>query len=167
MRAGSLDLFGVCYYLPHMDIQNEGLKKSKQVIVLRKDLNMRKGKMVSQGAHASLKAILDLMEDNHGNFKYISTQGKTGEHTYHLYSQGGSPLDDWLKGKFTKITVSVNSELELIELYEKAKSNGLICSLITDAGLTEFNGIPTKTAIAIGPGWSEDIDSLTGHLPLL
>jgi len=30
----------------------------KQVIVLRKDLGMRKGKMVDQGAHASLGAIL-------------------------------------------------------------------------------------------------------------
>jgi peptidyl-tRNA hydrolase len=31
----------------------------KQVIVLRKDLNMRKGKMVAQGAHASMRAILN------------------------------------------------------------------------------------------------------------
>ena len=30
----------------------------KQVIVLRKDLNMRKGKMVAQGAHASMAALL-------------------------------------------------------------------------------------------------------------
>ncbi len=29
----------------------------KQVIVLRKDLNMRKGKMVAQGAHASMRAV--------------------------------------------------------------------------------------------------------------
>ena len=32
----------------------------KQVIVIRKDLNMRKGKMVAQGAHASMAAILNL-----------------------------------------------------------------------------------------------------------
>ena len=31
----------------------------KQVIVLRKDLNMRKGKMVAQGAHASMKVFFD------------------------------------------------------------------------------------------------------------
>ena len=32
----------------------------KQTIVLRKDLNMRKGKMIAQGAHASMRAILML-----------------------------------------------------------------------------------------------------------
>ena len=33
--------------------------QTKQVIVIRKDLNMRKGKMIAQGAHASMKVILD------------------------------------------------------------------------------------------------------------
>jgi PTH2 family peptidyl-tRNA hydrolase len=38
----------------------------KQVIIIRKDLNMRKGKMIAQGAHASMKAIFDLMwNQNH------------------------------------------------------------------------------------------------------
>lgn len=32
----------------------------KQVIVMRKDLNMRKGKMIAQGAHASVDALLSL-----------------------------------------------------------------------------------------------------------
>jgi len=32
----------------------------KQVIVLRKDLQMRKGKMIAQGAHASMKVFFDL-----------------------------------------------------------------------------------------------------------
>jgi PTH2 family peptidyl-tRNA hydrolase len=36
-----------------------------------------------------------------------------------------------------------------------------------DAGLTEFNGVPTKTCIAIGPNWSDEIDEITGHLKLL
>jgi PTH2 family peptidyl-tRNA hydrolase len=34
-------------------------KLAKQVIVMRKDLGMRKGKMIAQGAHASLKVLLD------------------------------------------------------------------------------------------------------------
>ena len=33
----------------------------KQVIVIRKDLNMRKGKIGSQTAHASLASVLDQM----------------------------------------------------------------------------------------------------------
>ena len=31
----------------------------KQVIVMRRDLNMRKGKMVAQGAHASMAVLLN------------------------------------------------------------------------------------------------------------
>lgn len=31
----------------------------KQVLVIRKDLNMRKGKMVAQGAHSAMKVVFD------------------------------------------------------------------------------------------------------------
>ena len=116
----------------------------KQVIVLRKDLNMRKGKMVAQGAHASLGAIL--------------RDGKLKK---------SKDIDAWLEGRFTKICVSVNSEEELLEVYQDAKRAGLICSLITDAGLTEFDGVPTKTAVAVGPGVPSKIDKITGDLKLL
>ena len=40
-------------------------------------------------------------------------------------------------------------------------------SLIEDAGLTEFNGEKTITAIAIGAASSERIDKLTKNLKLL
>jgi PTH2 family peptidyl-tRNA hydrolase len=113
----------------------------KQVIVLRKDLNMRKGKMVAQGAHASMKATLENL--NHPDVKA------------------------WLAGAFTKIAVSVDSENELKQVYENAKEKGLICSLILDAGLTEFNGVPTYTAVAVGPAAKSKVDEITGHLKLL
>jgi peptidyl-tRNA hydrolase, PTH2 family len=125
----------------------------KQVIVIRKDLNMRKGKMVAQGAHASMKVILDKMSKMVDEWK--------------LNLDEGSSIQKWLEGKFTKICVSVDSEAELIEIYDRARSNGIICSIITDAGLTEFDGIPTKTAVAIGPAWPEEIDPITSHLKLL
>ncbi len=123
----------------------------KQVIVLRKDLNMRKGKMVAQGAHASMKAILNQASGAYG----VLTIKMTDE------------MEDWLMGIFTKICVSVDSEDELLELYENAKDAGLICSLIQDAGLTEFDGVPTYTAVAIGPAKAADIDKITGNLKLL
>ena len=34
-------------------------RRAKQVIVMRKDLNMRKSKMIAQGAHGSMKVLLD------------------------------------------------------------------------------------------------------------
>ena len=117
----------------------------KQVIVLRKDLNMRKGKMVAQGSHACLSAIL-------------TSQGTIKKN---------SDVKAWLDGRFTKICVSVDSEEELLEVYEHAKRLKLVCSLIKDAGLTEFNGIPTLTAVAVGPGKEEVVNKVTGNLKLL
>lgn len=123
----------------------------KQTIVLRKDLNMRKGKMVAQGAHASMRAILQLGRQQGDSFVI--------------------PLDErlapWLLGRFKKICVSVNSEVELLELHQKAQAAGIISALIQDAGLTEFGGVPTYTAIAVGPDRADRVDSVTGGLPLL
>ena len=133
-------------------------KIAKQVIVIRKDLNMRKGKMVAQGAHASMAAVLDRMV-------ILSHKKEIQEKT--LILESGTPMESWINGLFTKVCVSVDSELELLEIYEKAKAAGLIASIITDAGLTEFNGVPTKTCIAIGPNWSDEVNEITGHLKLL
>lgn len=123
-------------------------KVAKQVIVMRKDLGMRKGKMVAQGAHASLGAVL-----------YIQS-GPTG------FGWRG-PLDSWLEGTFTKICVGVNSETELMQVYKAAIQANLPVKLIIDAGHTEFHGVPTRTCLAIGPAWADDIDKITGELTLL
>ena len=131
----------------------------KQVIVIRKDLNMRKGKQISQGCHASMKVFLDLCE-----YQRISSD----ESRLIFYLDGDdSDWSVWLNGLFTKVVVSCDSEQELIDIYQQAKDKGLPCSLIIDAGLTEFNGIPTKTCVAIGPAKSEEINPITGHLKLL
>lgn len=140
--------------------------KSKQVIVMRKDLNMRKGKMIAQGAHASMKVILDFMHLS-GDFKYIHSDGKEGRQEMIGHIKAGTALSDWLNGLFTKVCVSVDSEKELLEVYDKAEEAGFLCSLIQDAGLTEFGGVPTYTCCAIGPAWDEEIDKITGHLKLL
>ena len=76
-------------------------------------------------------------------------------------------VKEWLSGPFTKIAVSVNSEEELFDIMNKAKEAGLITALITDAGRTEFNGIPTNTCIAIGPATHEELLPITGSLKLL
>ena len=61
---------------------------------------------------------------------------------------------------FTKICLCVEDEKELLKLYNKVKKErpDIPCELITDCGLTEFNGVPTNTCIGIGPFWNEDID---------
>ena len=117
----------------------------KQVIVMRNDLNMRKGKMCAQAAHASIHCLLDSV----------------------LYDVGPSKIQvEWLTQGMTKICVRVDSEEELLEVYQQAKAAGLEVHLITDAGITEFKE-PTRTCIAIGPDRADKIDKITGELKLL
>lgn len=134
----------------------------KQVIVMRNDLNMRKGKMVAQGAHAAMKVLLDEGSVSRG------MGGLSGREPISF------SIDDlsehflgWIDGAFTKVCVRCDSEDELVELYNQAKDAKLPCSLIEDNGATEFNGVKTKTCIAIGPAEAELIDTITGHLKLL
>lgn len=128
-------------------------QSAKQIIVMRKDLNMRKGKMVAQGAHASVNVVLE-METN--------WDAKLAD--------GGLPkgevYKEWINGLTTKICVSVDSEQELLDLHGKAVEAGILCSLVQDAGLTEFKE-PTYTALAIGPDHPHVIDPITKHLKLL
>lgn len=113
----------------------------KQVIVLRKDLGMRAGKMVAQGAHASLAVILDNQDDPR--------------------------VKEWLNNSFTKVVVRVESEAELNAVHLSAIRAGLLSEYIVDNGATEFNGVKTPTAVAIGPDTPENLHPVTGHLRLL
>jgi PTH2 family peptidyl-tRNA hydrolase len=125
--------------------------QAKQVIVMRKDLNMRKGKMIAQGAHASLKVFLDRGALGPGGYEFTVTPAMAA----------------WLGGRFTKVCVSVDSEAALDEIVAKAQAANVPCALIVDAGATEFHGVPTKTCCAIGPAWTDEVDAITGALPLL
>ncbi len=131
--------------------------KTKQVIVLRKDLKMRKGKMVAQGAHASMAVILDA-----GMYWEGSDKAKPS-----ITIPLDEVLQDWLAGTFTKICVGVDSEQELLDIHRKATEELIPCSLIQDKGLTEFGGVPTYTAVAVGPDEEELVNKITGHLILL
>lgn len=133
------------------------MRKTKQVIVARKDLNMSPGKLAAQVAHASMGALL--------NMSYIDrTDGYIDTITLDL--QEDTILGDWLNGEFTKICLSVDSEEALMEVYQLALEVGLPAKLIEDNGHTEFNGVKTKTCVGIGPGWIDDIDAVTGKLSL-
>lgn len=132
------------------------MKEAKQVIVVRRDLGMSRGKMSSQVAHASLGCFLLLSrQEQDEDIKKIS-----------ILFKEDSPLDCWLNGKFTKIVLAVDSLDELEKLYEEASNANLLTVMITDAGLTEFGNIPTKTCLCIGPHFPELIDPVTGMLPL-
>ncbi|MBI4151495.1 peptidyl-tRNA hydrolase [Candidatus Woesearchaeota archaeon] len=111
----------------------------KQVILVRHDLQLPKGKLAAQVAHASVEAVL-------------KTDPKT--------------VKSWRAEGMAKIVLKVKDEKELLFYYQKAKDDGLISSLITDAGRTVI-APGTKTCVAIGPEEEEAIDLVTGRLPLL
>jgi PTH2 family peptidyl-tRNA hydrolase len=129
---------------------------SKQVLVMKKfpkNRNLRTGKYVAQGAHAALGAIFSL--------------GRMDPDLQHFVISTENPfVYEWIVGRFTKVTVYVETDEELEAIYVKAREAGIAAALITDAGLTEFAGVPTITAVGVGPDNVEKIDALTGHLPL-
>jgi len=133
------------------------MKEPKQVIIMRKDLNMRKGKMVAQGAHASMKVFFD---------RFV-WEGQDAYGWAKLFVETNSPMAKWINGSFTKITVGADSLSEVVNAYEEAKKQNIPCSLILDAGLTEFGRVPTITCCAIGPDDADKIDFITSKFKLL
>ena len=129
----------------------------KQVIIIRKDLKMRRGKEIAQGAHASIAWLVnricplaDPVSAKLGIMMAILTEAERS----------------WVQDSFRKITCVVNSEEELLGLVAKAKEAGLTAELIQDSGLSEFGGVPTYTAAAIGPDYDEKLDPVTRDLVL-
>lgn len=129
------------------------MQEVKQVIVVRKDLSMRKGKIAAQVAHASMKFLIDNDESERADELMVK-----------LSTQEAA----WLfSGSFTKIVVGVDSEDQLNDLVFQARLEGIEVHKITDAGRTEFNGVPTVTCAAFGPEDSDVLDKLTGNLKLM
>jgi len=119
--------------------------KVKQVIVMRKDLNMSKGKMVTQGAHASIAFLTDLIKE-YNPLQLTEVQ------------------KEWVYGTFFKVCVGVDSEKELLDIGYNAVMLGLSVKYIEET--TGFDK-PTVTCLAIGPDYSSKIDPVTKHLKLL
>jgi peptidyl-tRNA hydrolase, PTH2 family len=162
----------------------------KQVIVVRKDLNMRKGKIAAQVAHASMKIFFDKMsllmsEINKGTTLNLNADRKKiwkgsfnlsinfDDHDYQIFSTCFTdPMLQWLRWKpgapgFTKIVVSCDNEQELYVIENKAKEMNIPHALIVDNGLTEFHGVPTPTCICLGPDEVSKIDLITSKYSLL
>jgi len=114
----------------------------KQVLVVRADLKMGKGKLAAQVAHASLMS-------------YLEAEKKSK-----------SLAKEWIETGEKKIVVKASGEGELMRLYEEAKKEGIPCALVHDAGLTQLPP-NTITVLGIGPWKEEEIDKLTGNLKLV
>jgi len=114
----------------------------KQALVTRRDLKLSRGKLAAQCAHGALDAADIASEDHKEWYKKWKEEGQR------------------------KVVLEVENELELIELYMRAKKAQLPTSLIRDAGLTEITP-NTITVVAMGPAPENLIDELCGKLKLL
>ncbi len=115
----------------------------KMVIVMRRDLKMRRGKEISQGSHVAMAFIL-----------------------HDPSSLRERDVKKWLEEGQTKVCVRVDEEREFWDIKKRAEQAGLRVNAIQDAGRTEFKK-PTWTCLAIGPNKDGEIDKITGHLKLL
>ncbi len=136
--------------------------KTKQVIVVRRDLKMKHGKMSAQVAHAAMSFLtregqvgwqVDMLND-----VFMNDDDSIDKHN--------GAIRDWLANSFTKVVLGVDSEEELRELEAKAIEAGVMAHLVVDNGRTVFNGVSTATCLALGPDWNEALDELVEHLKL-
>ena len=111
----------------------------KQVILVRQDLQLPKGKCATQCAHASVEAVL---------------------------RSDKSKVNDWREQGMPKIVLKVKDLRELQEFNQMAKDAGFVTALITDAGRTTVEP-GTVTCLAIGPDKDEKIDKIIKDLKLL
>ena len=111
----------------------------KQVILVREDLKLTKGKMSAQVSHASVGAALKSHKDD---------------------------LKKWQHEGQKKIVLKVKDKEELLEYKRKAEDAGLVVALITDAGHTHV-APGTMTCLGIGPDKEDKIDKVTGELKLI
>ncbi|MFC1454949.1 peptidyl-tRNA hydrolase Pth2 [Candidatus Undinarchaeota archaeon] len=113
----------------------------KQVIILRKDLKLSKGKSSAQASHASVSAFLKCKDaDPESSEKWLATGQK-------------------------KVVLAAANKTAMIALQKKAEKMGICSALIQDAGRTEIKA-GTTTALAIGPAPEKEIDEITGQLSL-
>ena len=111
----------------------------KLVILVREDLNLPKGKLSAQVAHASVDCAL---------------------------KSDRKIVDLWKKEGAKKIVLKVKDEKELFKYKRLAEDSGLKTALISDAGHTVVEP-GTITCLGIGPELEEKIDKVSGKLKMM
>ena len=143
----------------------QGTYKSKQMIVVRQDLKMRKGKIAAQAGHACVEATLMALARER---RLDEVRLSDDEGWVYLDDEGTepTPLSEWFDAGVAKVCVYVDCEEDLLDLARRGREQGFLVALVRDAGLTEFHGETTFTCLAFEPLAAEQIDPLTGDLPL-
>ena len=139
--------------------------KAKMMIVVRRDLKMRKGKIAAQAGHACVEAIL-LALAKEGRLDEVRVAPSDNWIYLDEGDRAPTPLADWFDAGVAKVCVYVDGEEALLDIAKQGREQGFTCALVRDAGLTEFGGEPTYTCLAFEPLRADQIDPITGELPL-
>lgn len=123
----------------------------KQVILIRRDLKMRRGKEIAQGSHAAMMFFANRVRTAESNLTAVDIS---------------ETEQAWFRQGMAKICLKVTSEEELLRCHQQALEAGIASYLVRDSGKTEFGGVPTYTACAIGPEEISKIDGITRDLTL-
>lgn len=115
------------------------MSEYKQVILVRKDLKLSKGKMSSQVSHASVEATLKSDKDK---------------------------VRFWRDKGMKKVVLNVENQKELFKYKKLAGDLGLVNAVIRDAGRTEIKA-GTVTCMAIGPDLVEKVDKVSKELKMV
>merc|ERR1719342_102858 len=110
---------------------------SKMVLVVREDLKMGKGKIASQCSHATLMAYKRGL--------------KFTPKLIQAWESLGQP----------KVVLKAPNIEEIEKLIKVAKDEGVITSMVCDAGRTQVNP-GSITVLAVGPGVTASVDKVTG-----
>lgn len=113
----------------------------KQVVAVRTDLGMGKGKIAAQVGHACVLGA------------------------EHVRKSHPAWFSEWWVGQ-EKIIVKISGLAELQDVKLHAIDLGLPWSEVTDAGHTQIEP-GTATCISVGPAPEHLIDKITGNLKLL
>jgi PTH2 family peptidyl-tRNA hydrolase len=124
------------------------VKNVKQVIVVRKDLKLRKGKLASLAAHAAMQFILDNNESDRPD----ELQVKLSQQEVH-----------WIQGSFDKDVLGIDSHDALSDMVLKAELNGVNVYSIFDKSKKPDEG-PQLVCAAFGPDEEDQLDQIIGNL---
>lgn len=114
----------------------------KMIIAVRKDLDLGKGKMAAQVAHAAVTCALKAEKDDKKVFK------------------------EWIRTGQKKIVVKIESLETIYRLKDAAERAGIVTSMITDAGLTQI-APGTVTCLGLGPADEDVMDPITSSFKLM
>ena len=130
----------------------------KQVIVVRRDLKLKRASIAALVAKASAEFFLDNNESSRNDKLSVKLTPQESE---------------WLMSGSTRIVLGVTSENALRSVLMKAEIAGLSCYPVSANSSTsreegDLGDIMEETlAVAIGPDDSDKIDQITGNLKLL